>query len=123
VLLASVGKGIKVYEDVRAKERISGKIFCGDRQRTEEIFFKEIETLAKLRHPCILSFKGYCLPNAQQETTIYTEFLEEGSLDKVVEKRPGWWYASDMVMAVAGIILGMEYSKYRKNIRVQHVSL
>jgi serine/threonine protein kinase len=99
------------------KEEIAVKSFpirtgSVNNEEIEKRFIREVESLIKLNHPCIVSLKGCCLSNEKEGPKIITEFLWNGSLKSVLEtgkKCPWWWTDVCKVTTIAGIVLGMKF--------------
>jgi serine/threonine protein kinase len=65
-----------------------------------------------LKHPFILSLKGYCLPKGKEGAKLVTEYMVNGSLKRVLalgSEAPRWWTVERKVECVIGIVLGMTY--------------
>jgi serine/threonine protein kinase len=98
------------------KEEIAVKSFSfgTNSAKNEEIqqkFMREVENLINLHHPCIVSFKGCCLPTGGEGPKIVTEFAGNGSLKPVLRSKPPprWWTDGRKVTSIAGIVLGMKF--------------
>jgi serine/threonine protein kinase len=62
--------------------------------KVQKQFISEIEALNELRHPCIVSLKGCCLPTQNESAKIIMEFLGGGTLKKFLKSdiaHPEWW--------------------------------
>jgi serine/threonine protein kinase len=78
----------------------------------QDTFVREVEALFTLKHPFILSLKGYCLPRGDKGPKLVTEYMGNGSLKSILglgSKAPEWWTVRRKVEAVIGIVLGMKY--------------
>jgi serine/threonine protein kinase len=78
----------------------------------QETFLREVEALFTLKHPFILSLKGYCLPKGDKGPKLVTEYMRNGSLKAILElgsKAPEWWTVAHRVECIIGIVLGMKY--------------
>lgn len=79
-----------------------------------DTFLREVETLVKLDHPCILEMYGVILPSKDAEGKIITEYLRNGSVGDILEKvRRGekvtHFDATHKAIIIVGIALGMKY--------------
>jgi TPR repeat protein len=85
----------------------------------ESHFLRELETLIKLNHPCILRILGYVLPHKdtndeESMAEIRTEFTENGSLKSVLKggkegRIPAFWNPTGIGIIICGIVLGMRF--------------
>jgi serine/threonine protein kinase len=73
----------------------------------EEIFFREIEALARLDHRCIVPFFGYVLQAPKSGPKLATHFMPGGSLHDVFESNPLWFTGTAKSIVAAGIVIGM----------------
>lgn len=78
-------------------------------QYDNEKFIREIGILARLDHPCVLSFRGFALPYKNQKAVIITEFISNGDLTTAVQKSPPGWTATKKMINIYGIAKGMQY--------------
>ncbi|KAG2377713.1 hypothetical protein C9374_008798 [Naegleria lovaniensis] len=81
-----------------------------DDETKQEEFEKEVSLLASLRHPCILTFYGICL--TEECKFMITEYLDNGSLDKILYKcRMGMIQLSfiDKLRILIQVARGMDY--------------
>jgi serine/threonine protein kinase len=81
---------------------------------SEEFFINEIESLAKLDHPCVVRILGYSAPTRSNPAEIHMEFAENKSLKDVLEKvrseiRLGFWNPTGKGIMICGIVLGMRF--------------
>jgi hypothetical protein len=80
----------------------------------QELFFREIEALVHLNHPCVLQIYGWSAREEFHLAQIHTEMAEHGSLEAVLEK-VNWgsglpfWNATGKAVVICGIVLGMAY--------------
>jgi serine/threonine protein kinase len=77
-------------------------------------FFREIDTLTGLKHPCILQIRGWMLPEGRQPAEIRTCLAENGSLSDVLEKvrcgtRLPFWNATGKGILICGIALALRF--------------
>jgi serine/threonine protein kinase len=78
------------------------------------VFFREIEALVQLNHPCVLRIFGWSPSQGSDPAQIQTELAEYGSLDKVLSQI-NWgaifpfWNATGKGILICGIVLGMNY--------------
>jgi serine/threonine protein kinase len=73
----------------------------------EEVFFREIEALARLDHRCIVPFFGYVLQAPKSGPKLATHFMPGGSLHDVLESNPLWFTGTAKSIVAAGIVIGM----------------
>ncbi|OHS97048.1 hypothetical protein TRFO_36797 [Tritrichomonas foetus] len=79
----------------------------------QKIFFSEIEVLINVSNPAVLSFNMSNFENLQQPVII-TNYLENGSLDNILELEsrglcPEGWTTTKKFINILGIALGMDY--------------
>jgi serine/threonine protein kinase len=77
-------------------------------------YFREIEFLAKLNHPCILRILGWSFPSESAGGTIHTEYAENGSLAFVLRRvqmgsQFDFWNATGKGIIICGIVIGMRF--------------
>jgi serine/threonine protein kinase len=78
-------------------------------------FILEVESLAKLNHPCVLRILGWKLADSLSSAEIQTEYARNGSLDWVLsnakngETRRSSLTATGSGILICGIVLGMRY--------------
>jgi serine/threonine protein kinase len=85
------------------------KLFGGfDRDESYEIE-NEIEKLMNVTHPCIAAPFGFVLPTASKQLKIARLYTRNGLLNDVLSTRPLWWTPTAKAIAIAGIVLGMEF--------------
>jgi serine/threonine protein kinase len=108
---------MKVFHDRVTNEEVAVKTFVIPpqpelRDRVQQEFMRETETLVHLDHPCIVRMKGLCLPRENEGPKIIVEFLGGGSLKEVLRndgERLRWWTPTRRIITVTGIVLGMKY--------------
>jgi serine/threonine protein kinase len=79
-------------------------------EKIQDNFSREVSTLIEMAHPCIVEFKGCCLPRKTEGAKIVTEFLGGGSLESILgsgKNAPRWFTGTRKAIIVAGIVLGM----------------
>jgi hypothetical protein len=102
-----IGERVEVY-----RHRITGEcvvvksfqIVKGTESKVQEGFMREVESLIRLDHFCILSLKGCCLSRGEEGPKLVTEFLEGGSLKSVLadpSKVSAWWTNTRKAMPMA----------------------
>jgi serine/threonine protein kinase len=77
-----VYKAVLPDSTVVAVKRLEGRGHASDRE-----FKAELDTLAKSRHPNLVTFLGYC--RTRQCNLLVYEYFENGSLDKILRDRSG----------------------------------
>jgi hypothetical protein len=82
-----------------------------DRRRSDslEIVMKSIETLLSLRHPCIAVPLGFVLSENGNKMTMVNRYAQSDSLAVVIAQRPPWWTATAKAIAVAGLLIGLNF--------------
>jgi serine/threonine protein kinase len=79
--------------------------------------FREIHALIQFNHPCILSIIGWDWH--EEKFLIGTEFVENGSLDGILNARragaptPKWFDDTGIAIIIVGIVLGMRHIHMR----------
>jgi serine/threonine protein kinase len=102
------------------RNRETGEVFAvktltvpqKDRDKVQKQFMSEVLALNELRHPCIVRLKGYCLPSQSEGPKVIMEYVGGGTLKKVLRSdiaHPKWWDPTRKVIAVVGIVLGMNF--------------
>jgi serine/threonine protein kinase len=76
-------------------------------------FMREVESLVKLNHPCIVRILGFAWP-ISRPAEIHMEYAKGGSLDhvlNVVGSRlvPPFWNVTGISVIICGIVLGMQF--------------
>jgi TPR repeat protein len=110
-----IGKGgsstVRLVQDPATGEKRAIKIFA--RTFDEKPFFREIEILAQLNHPCVLRLFGWAAAEASAGPQIHTEYAENRSLHEVlgaVQSNPGsFWNPTGIGILICDIVLGMRY--------------
>jgi serine/threonine protein kinase len=88
------------------------KVSLEDKVQKQFISDIDIEALNELRHPCIVSLKGCCLPTQNESAKILMGFLGGGTVKKLLRggiAHPKWWDSDRKVITIVGIVLGMEF--------------
>jgi hypothetical protein len=104
---------------VRAdRNQATGQTFAVKQFRPEFFdeprFFREVETLVPLNHPCILRIRGWTPPLQHTPAQIRTEIAENGSIRDILEKI-GWgtrlpfWNPTGKAVLICGLALGMRW--------------
>jgi serine/threonine protein kinase len=108
---------VELWRKLSSSEEVAVKNYKLQRSKgnTQEIrnnFLREVEALFTLKHPCIVSLKGYCLPRGREGAKLVTEYVGRGTLKSVLclgSKAPRWWTVGRKVCSIIGIVLGMKY--------------
>jgi serine/threonine protein kinase len=98
---------VVLVEDPSTHELIAVKSFSS-RQDVTVAFFREVESLARLVHPCVLRLVGFSLPTPMSPALIGTRFAANGSLKDVLTQSPRYDGTATAIIA-CGIVLGMEF--------------
>jgi serine/threonine protein kinase len=77
-------------------------------------FLREVETLARLNHPCVLRICSWTPPIGRECAEIRTALAENGSLKSVLEKvghgaQFAFWNPTGQGILICGIALGMRF--------------
>jgi serine/threonine protein kinase len=80
----------------------------------ETLFMRELETLIKLNHPCVVRIFGFNLPPLTEFAEIQMEYAQNGSLDSVLKRVrsrsiPRFWDPTGIGIIICGIVLGMRF--------------
>jgi serine/threonine protein kinase len=107
---------MKFYKDKKGEDHTL--VFVQVAPKTEELFENEIDRLAKLKHPCIVGFEGYSLPDRTGKAMIMSEFMPNGTLDENIrrttpEQRPRLTSPTKLAKIVSGVVLGMRFMHSR----------
>jgi serine/threonine-protein kinase len=75
-------------------------------------FLREIETLFRLNHPCIVRILGYSFPVSSTSAEIQMEYAENGSLDSVLKRvktgrSSNFWSPTGIGIIICEIVFGM----------------
>ena len=104
----------------RARDRKTGKEYAVkiltnnlDDPNERKMFMREVEILASLDHPCLLSLRGF-VPYQKKgdEAAIITEYMKGGSLQAVINKEakgtpPPGWDDTHKLIVLYGVAVGM----------------
>jgi serine/threonine protein kinase len=109
--------GIELWRKVESGEEVAVKNYKLEKgeeseKYVQETFLREVQALFRLKHPFILSLKGYCLPKGREGPKLVTEYMRNGSLKAILalgSEAPRWWTVKRRVECVIGIVLGMKY--------------
>jgi serine/threonine protein kinase len=108
-ILGSGGHGsVTLVEDTSTGEKIVLKSFGRGRtgeQDITETFFREIETLILLTHPCVVRIIGYSLMTETSLAQIGTEFVSGGSLREAFGRLDD----TGKAIVICGIVMGMRF--------------
>jgi hypothetical protein len=91
--------------DESAHEQIVLKTFPVGGQDVCERFFREIEFLIRLSHPCVLRIVGYFLATGRSGWQIGTEFAVNGSLREALDKPAAFLNDTGRAIVIAGVML------------------
>jgi serine/threonine-protein kinase len=77
-------------------------------------FVREIDTLSKLNHPCVVRLLGFVLQDEAGRAEIHLEHAGRGSLEQVLQDvRCGlalnFWTGTNICVLLCGIVLGLRY--------------
>jgi serine/threonine protein kinase len=82
--------------------------------RARPDFTLEVESLAKLNHPCVLRIVRWRFSDCESDAEIQTEYARNGSLDRVLADHQhgqglSFWNRTAIGILLCGIVLGMRY--------------
>jgi serine/threonine protein kinase len=104
---------VQVETDPKTNQRIAAKQLFS--HLTEDMqFIREVETLIKLNHHCIVRILGFNLPPVTDFAEIQMEYAPNGSLKSVLKKVrfgqiPRFWDPTAVGKIICGIVLGMRF--------------
>jgi serine/threonine protein kinase len=80
----------------------------------ESRFFREVETLNKLNHPCIPRLLHFALATESEPAEIHIEYAAGGSLERVLNNDashsvPSFWNPTGISIIICGIVVGMRF--------------
>jgi serine/threonine protein kinase len=115
---------VTLVEDPSTGQLIALKTFNlqeGGDLEVSDVFFREIDSLVHLTHPCVVPIVGYFLARRDSPPQIATRFAENGSLRDALDKRrrgslPTFLDATGIAIIVTGIVLGMRFVHSRNAI-------
>jgi serine/threonine protein kinase len=73
------------------------------------MFFREIEFLIRLSHPCVVRFVGYYPATGGSAGQIGTEFAVNGSLREALHESAAFLDDTGKAIVIAGVVVGMEF--------------
>jgi aurora kinase len=78
------------------------------------VLIREVEHLSRLNHPNVLRIVGWAFEDSSHSAEIQTEYMANGSLDRVFDQvrrgePPAFWNATGIGILICGIVLGMRY--------------
>jgi serine/threonine protein kinase len=105
---------VTLVEDPSTDDLIALKLFreplASDAQ-TMTAFFREVESMICLRHPCVIPIVGYSIDSRTLRAEIGSKYAVNGSLRDALKTLPPPRFVDDTGMAiiVCGIVLGMKF--------------
>jgi serine/threonine protein kinase len=82
--IRTLGKGafgtVTLVEDPSTYDLIALKTFHEPSEDIAMVFFREIESVIGLVHPCVVPIIGYCLATETSRAQISTKYAVNGSL-------------------------------------------
>jgi serine/threonine protein kinase len=108
---------VTLAEDPSTGQLIALKTFNlqeGGGLKVSDIFFREIDSLVRLTHPCVVPIVGYFLAQRASPPQIAMRFAENGSLSNALDQRrrrspPTFLDTTGITIIVTGIVLGMPF--------------
>jgi serine/threonine protein kinase len=110
-----IGRGassaVKIATDPRTGRLIAVKMIFPE-DYDQEHFFREVEALMRLNHPCVCRILGWAPRGVENGAEIQMELAENGSLAHVLKQvrsgiAPSFWSATRKGIIICGIVLGM----------------
>jgi hypothetical protein len=102
---------VRLYQHDRTNEQIAMKTYWSESNGfdSQEQFLREIETLVRIQHPCVVRFIGYCLPVEKLGARIAMQYIGPHSLKTVLESSIvfEWWTSTTKTIVIIGIVVGM----------------
>jgi serine/threonine protein kinase len=109
--IRKLGRGaygtVTLVEDPSTHEMIALKTFCGPVADITTTFFREVESLIRLVHPCVVPIVGYFLATTKSRAQIGTKYAVKGSLREALEKRS--LDDTGLAIVACGIVIGMKF--------------
>jgi serine/threonine protein kinase len=111
-----IGKGgfstVTLTRDPLSGEFIAVKHIVSSQERF--LLIQEVDSLAKLNHPCVVRIYGWSLPQGSREAEIQMEYAEHRSLKKVLRRvnrgiLPSFWDATGIGIIICGLVLGLRF--------------
>jgi serine/threonine protein kinase len=105
---------VELVEDPSTQTQITvytigdGWVFRRDNADVDS-FLRGIESLARLKHSCVLPIVGYSPPTAESHAQIGFAYTEGGTLADLLRERSELLDATGTAIIAAGIILGMKF--------------
>jgi serine/threonine protein kinase len=104
---------VSLAEPLDGTEPFAIKQFSSERFN-ESRFFREVETLIKLKHPCIPRLLRFALPSPYERAEIHMEYAHCGSLQSVLkdvalDSAPSFWNPTGISIIICGIVVGMRF--------------
>jgi serine/threonine protein kinase len=99
---------VKLLEDPSTCDQIAAQFFDSETAQASDrssAFFREIDALVLLTHPCVLRIVGYCLATQRFPAQIATEFAAGGSLREALPTLDG----TGKAIVIVGIVIGMKF--------------
>jgi hypothetical protein len=100
---------VRLVKDTDTHQLIARKTYSSD-QKATEMFFHDIEMLACLRHPCVISLVGYSLPTGIEAAQVGTEFAAKGPLQTALGRRSSSLDDTSKAIVIVGLVLGMQFA-------------
>jgi mitogen-activated protein kinase kinase kinase 7 len=98
--------------DPKTGERIAVKHIpaCQD----QASLFQEVESLARLNHPCVVRILGWAPPENSKDAEIQMEYAENKSLKEALYNvnhglKPHFWNPTGIGIIICGLVLGMRF--------------
>jgi serine/threonine protein kinase len=102
---------------IRTRDHATSQIIAVKRISADQehwYLIQEVETLAGLKHPCVVRICGWSPPQGETQAEIRMEYAENKSLKDVIDKvnhriSPTFWNPTDIGIIICGLVLGMRF--------------
>jgi hypothetical protein len=111
-LLGKGGSGtVRRVDDPTTRKRIAVKRIWRAIDKNSRQLEREVESLAKLQHPCIIRMLGWSPPTDSRDGEIRLEYAQNGSLAAILSqhRKAQVWTPTQIGIAICDIVLGLRY--------------
>jgi serine/threonine protein kinase len=104
---------LRIAKDRKTGQTVAVKVIHLENY-DQEHFFREVEALKALNHPCVCRIVGWSPPSGVNGAEIHMEFAENLSLARVLERvglgmAPAFWTPTGKAIIICGLVLGMRF--------------
>ncbi|KAJ4868665.1 Protein kinase superfamily protein [Raphanus sativus] len=111
-----------VYRGTLSDGRMVAVKILKDSKSNGEDFINEVASISQTSHVNIVTLLGFCYEGSKR--AILYEFLENGSLDKLISsKRPSIMHCRDLYGIALGVARGLEYLHHGCRTRIVHFDI